>query len=78
MATGASQRQIVALSGETQATGAIFLIGGVADEDASWLRKKDDFNHMNVAELEGILKGINLSGVVNPLLSGFDKYNCEN
>ena len=29
-------------------------------EDAAWLRKKTDFNHINVAELEAILKGVNL------------------
>ena len=29
-------------------------------EDAAWLRKKTDFNHINVAELEAVLKGVNL------------------
>ena len=29
-------------------------------EDAAWLRKKTDFNHINVAELEAVLNGINL------------------
>ena len=43
------------------ATGVILEIGGVAVEDASWLRKKEDFNHINVAELDGVLKGINLA-----------------
>ena len=30
-------------------------------EDAAWLRKKDDYNHINVAELEALLKGINMA-----------------
>ena len=34
-------------------------IGGTEVEDASWMRKKK-YNHNNVAELEAVLKGINL------------------
>ena len=30
-------------------------------EDATWLRKKDDFSHISVAELESILKDVNLA-----------------
>lgn len=30
-------------------------------EDVAWLRKKDDYKHINVAELEAVLKGINLA-----------------
>ena len=30
-------------------------------EDASWLRKKDDGSHINVEELEAVVKGINLA-----------------
>ena len=30
-------------------------------EDAAWLRKKDDFNHIDVAELEAVLKCFNLA-----------------
>ena len=30
-------------------------------EDASWLRKKEDGQHINVAELDAILKGLNLA-----------------
>ncbi|XP_067928898.1 uncharacterized protein [Watersipora subatra] len=29
-------------------------------EDASWLRKDDDVSHINIAELEAVIKGINL------------------
>ena len=36
-------------------------INGKTAEDAVWLRKKDDFNHINVAELEAVLKGVNLA-----------------
>ena len=42
------------------ALGVVVEIGGVIVEDSSWLRKKDDYNHINVAELEAVLKGINL------------------
>lgn len=35
-------------------------IGGVVMEDGAWLRKADDHAHINVAELEAVLKGINL------------------
>ncbi|MEL7309034.1 MAG: DDE-type integrase/transposase/recombinase, partial [Pseudomonadota bacterium] len=30
-------------------------------EDASWLRKKNDANHINLAELEAVLKGVNMA-----------------
>ena len=36
-------------------------IGGLVAEDATWLRKKNDYNHINVAELDAVLKGINLA-----------------
>ena len=36
-------------------------VEGIVVEDAAWLRKKDDFNHINVAELEAALKGVNLA-----------------
>jgi len=29
-------------------------------EDDTWLRKKDDVRHINIAELEGVVKGLNL------------------
>ena len=43
------------------ALGVLLEMKGVAVEDAAWLRKKEDFNHINVAELEAVLKGINLA-----------------
>ena len=42
------------------ALGVVVEIGGCVAEDAARLRKKGDFNHINVAELEAALKGINL------------------
>lgn len=30
-------------------------------EDAAWLRKSSDFDHINVAELEAVIKGLNLA-----------------
>ncbi|GFR63966.1 hypothetical protein ElyMa_000167900 [Elysia marginata] len=35
-------------------------IDGVPVEVAAWLRKRDDYSHINVAELEAALKGVNL------------------
>ena len=35
-------------------------IGGIVAEDGTWMRKKDDYNHINVAELEAVLKGVNV------------------
>ena len=34
---------------------------GVVVEDAAWLRKKEDNTHINVAELEAVVKGVNLA-----------------
>ena len=42
------------------AMGVVLEIGGEEVEDATWMRKKEDFNHINVAELEAIMKGINM------------------
>lgn len=36
-------------------------IGGVVLEDAAKLRKKNDCNHINVVDLDSILKGVNLT-----------------
>ncbi|GAB1600614.1 uncharacterized protein LOC115212112 [Argonauta hians] len=41
--------------------GVILEMGGVTVEDAAWLRKKNDFSHVNVAELDAVMKGINLA-----------------
>lgn len=39
----------------------ILEVGGVKAEDAAWLRKKTDVNHINVAQLEAVMKGIHLA-----------------
>ena len=36
-------------------------IDGEIVEDAAWLRKQHDYHHINVAELEAALKGVNLA-----------------
>ncbi|XP_029634935.1 uncharacterized protein LOC115210471 [Octopus sinensis] len=43
------------------AIGVVLEVGGVMVEDAAWLRKTDDCNHINVAELDAVLKGVNLA-----------------
>ena len=43
------------------ATGVVLEIGGVVAEDAAWLRKKNDVSHINVAELDATIKGVNLA-----------------
>ncbi|XP_076032423.1 uncharacterized protein LOC143020149 [Oratosquilla oratoria] len=43
------------------ATGAVLEIGGVVVEDGAWQRKKDDYHHINVSELDAVIKGINLA-----------------
>ncbi|XP_029638122.1 uncharacterized protein LOC115213326 [Octopus sinensis] len=43
------------------AIGVVLEIEGTEVEDAAWLRKADDFNHINVTELDAVLKGVNLA-----------------
>jgi len=43
------------------AIGVVVMVDGRIVEDASWLRKKDDPLHINAAELESIIKGLNLA-----------------
>lgn len=43
------------------ALGVVLEIADVVVEDAAWLRKSDDVGHINVAELEAVLKGVNLA-----------------
>ena len=42
-------------------TGVSVKIDGVMFEDAAWLRRKCDYNHINVAELEATVKDVNLA-----------------
>ncbi|XP_067932887.1 uncharacterized protein [Watersipora subatra] len=43
------------------ALGVSLEVDGYTVEDAAWLRKEDDGAHINVAELEAALKGINIA-----------------
>jgi len=43
------------------ALGVCLQIGGHTVEDASWLRKADDAAHINLAELEAVIKGLNMA-----------------
>lgn len=43
------------------ATGVALQIGDAIVEDAAWLRKKGDAMHINVAELDAVIQGINLA-----------------
>ena len=41
--------------------GVILEIGNVVVEDRAWLRKSSDYNHINVAELDAVVRGVNLA-----------------
>ena len=43
------------------ALGVVLEVGGSVVEDAAWLRKKHDCSHINVAELDALVKGVNLA-----------------
>ncbi|XP_076030373.1 uncharacterized protein LOC143018669 [Oratosquilla oratoria] len=43
------------------ATGAVLEIGNVIVEDGAWQRKKDDYHHINVSELDAVIKGTNMA-----------------
>ena len=43
------------------ATGVLLDIDGVVAEDAAWLRKKSDAAHINVAELDAAIQGLNMA-----------------
>nr|XP_004207675.2 uncharacterized protein LOC101237757 [Hydra vulgaris] len=43
------------------AVGIVLEVAGEIVEDCSWLRKQDDAAHINLAELEAVIKGINLA-----------------
>ena len=58
---GRSKEGVIWCDASSLALGAILEIGGMTAEDAAWLRKKNDNTHINVAELDAIMKGINLA-----------------
>ena len=41
--------------------GVAVQIGKVVVENAAWLRKRDDVAHIKLAELEAVVKGLNLA-----------------
>ncbi|XP_047141489.2 uncharacterized protein LOC124816366 [Hydra vulgaris] len=41
--------------------GVVLLIGGVVVEDAAWLRPASETHHINISELDSILRGLNLA-----------------
>jgi len=41
--------------------GVVLDVGGRIVEDASWLRKGGDYSHINVAELDAVTRGVNLT-----------------
>lgn len=56
-----SDSGVVWTDASSLAMGAVLEIGGHIVEDAAWLRPKDDAMHINLAELEAALKGLNLA-----------------
>lgn len=57
----AAECGVVWCDASSLATGVVLEIGGNVVEDAAWLRKKNDYSHINVAELDAVLKGINMA-----------------
>ena len=55
-----AEKGIVWTDASDIATGVVLDIDGVTAEDGTWLRRADDYNHINVAELEAVMKGINM------------------
>ena len=56
-----TEKEVVWCDASSIATGVLLEIGGVMAEDAAWLWKKDDASHINVTELDVVLKGVNLA-----------------
>ncbi|XP_036361043.1 uncharacterized protein LOC118764383 [Octopus sinensis] len=56
-----SKSGIVWCDASSIAIGVVLEVGGIMVEDAAWLRKIDGCNHINVVELDAVLKGVNLA-----------------
>ena len=56
-----SKEGVIWCDASSLALEAILEIGGAMAEYAAWLRKKNDNAHINVAELDATIKGINLA-----------------
>ncbi|CAE1318271.1 unnamed protein product [Acanthosepion pharaonis] len=55
------EKGVVWCDASSMATGVCIEIDGAIVEDAAWLRKKRDYIHINVAELDGTIKGVKLA-----------------
>ena len=56
-----SESGVVWCDASSLGTGVALEIGGVLVEDRAWLRKESDCHHINVAELDSVVKGLNLA-----------------
>ena len=56
-----SQALSVWVDASSLATGVLLIYNGAVVEDACWLRSEKDSQHINLAELDAIIKGINLA-----------------
>ena len=56
-----SVKGVVWCDASSIATGMVLEIDNITVEDAACLRKKDDFGHINVAELDAVLKDVTLA-----------------
>lgn len=56
-----TDRGIIWCDASSIATGVVLQKGDIVVADAACLRKKDDCGHINVAELDAALKGVNLA-----------------
>lgn len=56
-----SDRGTVWVDASNLAIGVVVVIDGKLVEDASWIRQRDDNIHINISELEAVIKGINLA-----------------
>ena len=43
------------------ASGAVIQVGKTTVEDATWLRKEMSENHINMAELDAVMRGMNMA-----------------
>lgn len=55
------EKGVVWCDTSSMATGVCFEIDGVIVENVAWLRKKHDYNHIDIAELDATIKGVNLA-----------------
>ena len=44
----------------SQALGVVLEVGGTVVEDVAWLHKCDDTAHINMSELDAVIRGVNM------------------